>query len=307
MSTSGKIKTLFSDAEKTEALFPRTVLNAVSDENGAGLNALLDNINSELATKVTESFVANKIAEAQLNGGSGTDIDLSGYATKDDVRNIDFPVDSVNGKTGAVNLSASDVGARPSTWTPSITEVAGFTPVQQGGGIGQKTNKVYLGWSGGDLKCTSDTYDHGSIITTGSEGSACPVSKGGTGATNAESARANLGAAAASHNHSKSQITDFPTSMPASDVYSWAKASSKPSYSWGEISGKPSTFTPATHSHDISAYGIDDYVISHGTVSNMMSMKSYDEAENIEYDLYPTITWHWRKYKNGLCALLIAS
>ena len=49
-----------------------------------------------------------------------------------------------------------------------------------------------------------------------------------------------LGAAAASHTHSKSQITDFPTSMPASDVYAWAKASSKPSYSWSEISNKPS-------------------------------------------------------------------
>ena len=48
-----------------------------------------------------------------------------------------------------------------------------------------------------------------------------------------------LGAAAASHTHSKSQITDFPSSMPASDVYAWAKASSKPSYSWSEISNKP--------------------------------------------------------------------
>lgn len=37
---------------------------------------------------------------------------------------------------------------------------------------------------------------------------------------------------------------------PASDVYAWAKASSKPSYSWGEITGKPSTFTPASHSHN---------------------------------------------------------
>ena len=48
-----------------------------------------------------------------------------------------------------------------------------------------------------------------------------------------------LGAAAASHTHTKSQITDFPSSMPASDVYSWAKASTKPSYSWSEISNKP--------------------------------------------------------------------
>lgn len=43
-----------------------------------------------------------------------------------------------------------------------------------------------------------------------------------------------------SHTHTKSQITDFPSSMPASDVYAWAKASTKPSYSWSEISGKPS-------------------------------------------------------------------
>ena len=35
-----------------------------------------------------------------------------------------------------------------------------------------------------------------------------------------------------------------------SDVYSWAKASSKPSYSWGEITGKPSTFAPASHTHN---------------------------------------------------------
>lgn len=46
--------------------------------------------------------------------GSGEDtptIDLSGYATKDDLNAIDFPVDSVNGKTGVVELVAEDVGA----------------------------------------------------------------------------------------------------------------------------------------------------------------------------------------------------
>lgn len=55
-----------------------------------------------------------------------------------------------------------------------------------------------------------------------------------------------------SHTHTKSQITDFPSSMPASDVYAWAKASSKPSYSWSEITGKPSTFTPSSHTHPLS-------------------------------------------------------
>ena len=46
--------------------------------------------------------------------------------------------------------------------------------------------------------------------------------------------------------------TRLSNARPASDVYSWAKASSKPSYTWGEIGSKPSTFTPSSHSHAIS-------------------------------------------------------
>lgn len=45
---------------------------------------------------------------------------------------------------------------------------------------------------------------------------------------------------------------EIPTSLPASDVYAWAKASSKPSYSWSEITSKPSTFTPSSHTHPLS-------------------------------------------------------
>lgn len=56
--------------------------------------------------------------------------------------------------------------------------------------------------------------------------------------------------AAASHTHTKSNITDFPASLPASDVYSWAKAAQKPGYTWNEIADKPSVFSPAAHSHE---------------------------------------------------------
>lgn len=45
---------------------------------------------------------------------------------------------------------------------------------------------------------------------------------------------------------------EIPTSLPASDVYEWAKAPSKPSYSWSEITSKPSTFTPSSHTHPLS-------------------------------------------------------
>lgn len=51
-----------------------------------------------------------------------------------------------------------------------------------------------------------------------------------------------------------SNVANHPTSMPASDVYPWAKASSKPSYSWDEINSKPLEFTPSTHVHDDRYY-----------------------------------------------------
>lgn len=41
--------------------------------------------------------------------------------------------------------------------------------------------------------------------------------------------------AAKNHKHGKADITDFPISMPASDVYPWAKAATKPSYTKAEV------------------------------------------------------------------------
>lgn len=45
------------------------------------------------------------------------------------------------------------------------------------------------------------------------------------------------------HTHSKSQIADFPVSLPASDVYSWAKQPTKPNYNALEVGAIPSTAT----------------------------------------------------------------
>lgn len=50
------------------------------------------------------------------------------------------------------------------------------------------------------------------------------------------------------HTHTKANITDFPTSLPASDVYSWAKASTKPSYTYSEVGA-----AAASHSHSYEA------------------------------------------------------
>lgn len=106
MAIEGKITSLYTDKNKTEAILPRTKVKAVSDDNGIGLDATLNQIQSDLSNKVTEAYVKNAIANAQLNGDGGN-IDLSGYATKDELNALD----------------AADVGARPSNWMPTAEEV----------------------------------------------------------------------------------------------------------------------------------------------------------------------------------------
>lgn len=75
-----------------------------------------------------------------------------------------------------------------------------------------------------------------------------------------------------SHTHTKSQITDFPTSMPASDVYSWAKQSSKPSYSASEVGAVPTS--RKVNGKDLSS----DISLSAGDVGAAPSSHSHNYA-----------------------------
>ena len=67
-----------------------------------------------------------------------------------------------------------------------------YTPVQQGGGIGQSGNKVYMGWSASGVKVTVDSTDYGVLVFGGANATisslsglttALSVSQGGTGVT----------------------------------------------------------------------------------------------------------------------------
>ncbi len=93
------------------------------------------------------------------------------------------PVTSVFGRTGAVTLASSDVTGALG-FTPQAA--LGFTPVQQGGGTGQGTNKVYLGWSGSQLSLQVDSTNFGATWPIGISGNAATA----TSATSAASATA---------------------------------------------------------------------------------------------------------------------
>lgn len=112
------------------------------------------------------------------------------------------------------------------------------------------------------------------------------------------------------HTHVKANITDFPTSMPASDVYAWAKASTKPSYVASEIGGLGTNYrwltdayistwnskangththlksdiTDFAHTHNLSDIGITGLTTNYLTKFNgstFVNSQIYDNGTNV--------------------------
>jgi len=67
--SAGKVKTLYSDKEKTEALFPRTKVSAVSDESGRGLDAIIADMESKIASNILDdSLYGSSLPSAAPRG-----------------------------------------------------------------------------------------------------------------------------------------------------------------------------------------------------------------------------------------------
>ena len=139
-----------------------------------------------------------------------------------------------------------------SNHTPTWSQVSGkpsFATVATSGSYNDLSNKPTIPTVPSSLK-------NPNALTISLNG----ISQGaydGSAVKNINITASSVGAAASSHTHTKAQITDFPTSMPASDVYSWAKQSSKPSYTISEVSGN----LPASRiSGTIAAANLPSYV-----------------------------------------------
>lgn len=66
--------------------------------------------------------------------------------------------------------------------------------------------------------------------------------------------------APANHSHARSEIADFPTALPASDVYAWAKQAEKPVYTANEVGA-----AAMNHTHDNIYQPKGDYVTANHT------------------------------------------
>jgi hypothetical protein len=131
--------------------------------SGATIVATLPNVNANAGTagSATTIPVITTNAKGQVTAVTPTAIS---FPTS--------PVTSVFGRTGAVTLGSSDVtGALGYTPNPTL----GFTPVQQGGGTGQGSNKLYLGWSGSQLGLQVDSTNFGTTWPISINGDAATV------------------------------------------------------------------------------------------------------------------------------------
>lgn len=191
--------------------------------------------------------------------------------TKSDITGLGIPGSDTNTDTKMSQsaVTSSDyTNWRTVLWGASNSGTEGFNPSTVTDGAFTDKNLTYqpssgtlratnfkgtvTNVSGAAANTTTEAYRHVWFSDSGTETARCYNDafkydpKGNKLTVNIS------GNAASASSVAWGNVSGKPSSMPASDVYAWAKASSKPSYSWSEITDKPSTFTPASHTHTCS-------------------------------------------------------
>lgn len=102
------------------------------------------------------------------------------------------------------------------------------------------------------------------------------------------------------HTHTKSEITDFPTSLPASDVPSWAKASTKPTYTATEVGAIANTMKGANsgvaeldENGKVPSSQLPSYVDDVLDYSSKTAFPSTGESGKIYVDNTTNLTYRW--------------
>ena len=199
--------------------------NVTLTPNAANGTITISSTDTNTDTKVTS--VANHYTPsggtAKTNGNVLTSVtcDAAGHVTAVGGRN-DIPASWL---TGTIDIARLPAGALERLFVVADEAAAMKANVQEGDTVKVtgNNNKMYF-----CVKAPTSGATFATCFTEYTAGSATSVPWSGvTGkpSTFAPSA----------HTHTKSQITDFPTSMPASDVYAWAKAATKPSYTKAEV------------------------------------------------------------------------
>lgn len=167
---------------------------------------------------------------------------------------------NVSGRPTALSSFTNDKGYITGITKAMVTNALGYTPPTS------DTNTTYSASTGLNLSGTSFSVKYGSTAGTACQGNDSRLSN----------------------------------SRPASDVYSWAKASSKPSYTWTEISNKPdmpsiSKYTPTRTNWTINSeyncvvYRIGDFCLAVVAVTGTIYPRQWLPAAQLSKDFTPKI------------------
>jgi hypothetical protein len=135
-----------ADKDRWNAMLPAAnytaadVLNKIKSVDGSGSGLDADTLDGKDSSAFAQSAFSNvKVGSTTVAADSpndtielvaGSNVTLTPDATNDKVTiSANVPVSSVNGKTGSVSLSATDVGAAPATHTHAIADVTGLQAV----------------------------------------------------------------------------------------------------------------------------------------------------------------------------------
>mgnify|MGYP000276445019 CR=1 FL=1 len=130
------------------------------------LDGITGNIQTQINSKLSSTGTAATATKLATARTIQTNLGSAGGASFDGTANV------TPGVTGTLAVLNGGTGA--TTAAGALANIVGYTPIQQGGGTSQGTNKVYIGWGSNALNLQVDSTN---FVST------WPISISGTAAT----------------------------------------------------------------------------------------------------------------------------
>ena len=266
--------TIYNNATASAAGLMSAVDKSKLDSVATGANKTV--VDASFVANSTNP-VQSKVVKSALDGKSNTGhthvkADITDFPTSMPASDVyswakqsskpSYTISEVSGNLPASRISGTIAAGNLPSYVDDVLEYASMSKFPTTGESGKiytalDTNKIYR-WSGSAYVVISETialgtthssagygdesraaYNH-STKTSGNPHHVTKADVGLGSVDNTADSAKSVKYATSAGSVAWSNVSGRPSSMPASDVYAWAKASSKPSYSWSEISGRPS-------------------------------------------------------------------